>query len=171
MEKRLNTKIEEYIHKFKEDIKEHAINSNMINIDGLLQFVFDYDRLILQKEDLVKRRRVKNTVPSYERCCAKRANGQQCTRRKKEELEYCGTHSKGSPHGAFVLEETKEKNTQIEVIVQDIKGILYYIDKENNVYDTEDVLSNVNNPRIIAKYEKHGESYSIPEFHAWEKIH
>ena len=28
----------------------------------------------------------------------------------------------------------------------------------------KDVIANKNNPRIIAKYEKHGDTYSIPEF-------
>ena len=32
-----------------------------------------------------------------------------------------------------------------------------------NVYDTEDIISNQKNPRVIAKYEKNGEEYSIPE--------
>jgi hypothetical protein len=52
---------------------------------------------------------------------------------------------------------------KIEVNAIDIKGIVYYLDDNGNVYDTEDVISNVKNPRIIAKYEKTGDNYSIPE--------
>ena len=52
---------------------------------------------------------------------------------------------------------------KIEVNAIDIKGIVYYLDQVGNVYDTEDVISNVKNPRIIAKYEKNGDNYSIPE--------
>ena len=44
-----------------------------------------------------------------------------------------------------------KKNT---VWAQDIKGIMYYIDDTRNVYNTEDVMKNVVNPRIIANYEK-----------------
>jgi len=40
----------------------------------------------------------------------------------------------------------------MEVQIQEIKGILYYIDTSNNVYKTEDILCNSKNPRIIAKY-------------------
>ena len=36
------------------------------------------------KDDLQKRKRIKNIVPSNDRCIALRANLEQCTRRKKE---------------------------------------------------------------------------------------
>jgi hypothetical protein len=32
------------------------------------------------------------------------------------------------------------------------------------VYQAEDIISNTLNPKIIAKYIKNGEKYSIPEF-------
>ena len=44
------------------------------------------------------------------------------------------------------------KQSIMEVHIQEINGILYYIDKNNNVYKTEDILCNSKNPRIIAKY-------------------
>ena len=57
------------------------------------------------------------------------------------------------------------KYTQkVEVYAQDIQGIVYYIDKNNNVYQAEDITMNKVNPKIIAKYLKIGEVYSIPEF-------
>jgi hypothetical protein len=61
-------------------------------------------------------------------------------------------------------EENKVTTQKIEVWAQDIQGIVYYIDKTNNVYQAEDILSNKINPKIIAKYLKTGEHYSIPEF-------
>ena len=48
--------------------------------------------------------------------------------------------------------------------MQDIKGIQYFIDEENNVYNHEDVIANKINPRVIAQYTKSDEKYSIPEF-------
>ena len=68
---------------------------------------------------------------------------------------FCGTHVKGTPNGVFD-KDVKQKPTKrtIEVIVQDIKGIVYYIDNDHNVYNTEDVIANKENPRIIAKWEK-----------------
>ena len=38
------------------------------------------------------------------------------------------------------------------------------LDKYQNVYNTEDIMCQVENPRIIAKWEKFGNSYTIPEF-------
>jgi hypothetical protein len=53
---------------------------------------------------------------------------------------------------------------KVEVWAQDIMGIIYYIDKAGNVYQAEDIISNKTNPKIIAKYVKHGDVYSIPQF-------
>jgi hypothetical protein len=73
---------------------------------------------------------------------------------------------KGTPHGIVVenVDEPKINTQKIEVWAQDIQGITYYIDKTNNVYDTADIMKNQKNPKIIAKYVKVGEGYSIPEF-------
>ena len=83
---------------------------------------------------------------------AKKANGEQCTRRKKDQCEYCGTHEKCQPHG--IIDNIIEKTTlkKCEIFIKDIKGINYYIDLEGNVYDTADILHNKINPKIIAKY-------------------
>ena len=168
MEKRLNKKLELWITGFKDNIREKA---NQIGIskndqtNQLIQYIYDYDRLAFGKEDFQKRKRVKNVVPFFDRCCAKRANNEQCTRRKKDGVEYCGTHVKGTPHGVIDNQVESKPNTQkIEVWAQDIQGIVYYIDKTFNVYQAEDIIVNKLNPKIIAKYIKNGDVYSIPEF-------
>ena len=132
----------------------------------MLKFIYDYQSVTLEKEDFTKRKRVKNTVPNYERCCAKRANNEQCTRRRKDGEMFCGTHIKGTPNGIFSKEtDQKPAKKVVEVSVEDIKGIVYYIDQENNVYNTEDVIANKENPRVIAKWERdEAGNYSIPEF-------
>jgi hypothetical protein len=129
----------------------------------LIQHIYNCEGLCLTKEDFVKRKRTKNNIPHYDRCIAKKSNNDQCTRKKKEGKEYCGTHLKGLPHGVMNSKATIE-NKKIEVWAQDIHGILYYIDDKNNVYQAEDILSNKVNPKIIAKYTKTNEIYSIPEF-------
>ncbi len=168
MERRLNKKVETYITTFKDNIREKAIQLGLENdtkSTNLLQYIIDYDRLSFGKEDFQKRKRVKNHVPIYDRCCAKRATGEQCTRRRKEGCEYCGTHTKGTPHGIMdTTDEPKVNTHKVEVWAQDIQGIVYYIDKFNNVYDTADIIKNQVNPKIIAKYVKNDENYSIPEF-------
>ena len=168
MEKRLNKKLEGYITSFKDNIREKAIQSDILENDkvaSLLQYIYDYDKLSFNKEDFMKRKRVKNFVPIFDRCCAKRATNEQCTRRKKDGNEYCGTHVKGTPHGIVDTNNEIKINTQkVEVWAQDIQGIIYYIDNFNNVYQAEDIVINKTNPKIIAKYVKNGEQYNIPEF-------
>ncbi len=169
MEKRLNKKIESYISTLKDGIREKATQLGLTKFDNtqviqLLQYIYDYERLSLQKEDFAKRKRVKNVVPFFDRCCAKRAAGEQCTRKKKEGSEYCGTHMKGTPHGIVDLQEENKTNTQkLEVWVQEIKGIIYHLDKFGNVYNSEDIVLNKTDPAIIGKYEKNGENYIIKD--------
>ena len=112
MERRIGTKIDSYTIAFKDEVasklrdlnaavsvvsnaKHNAADSKdkdqqMQNqqVDSLfkqiISFVYDYEKLKLTKEDFMKRKRVKNIVPAQHRCHAKRANGEQCTRKKKK---------------------------------------------------------------------------------------
>ncbi len=169
MENRLHKKIDVYNHTFKNDICEEIKNSSLFHSNNeelikIINYIYEYKNFELNKDDFMKRKRIKSSIPIYERCCAKRANGQQCTRRKKDNCQYCGTHSKGTPHGIITDNEPINKTSKIEVCAIDIKGIVYYLDNNNNVYDTEDIVSGIINPKIIAKYIKNGDKYSIPEF-------
>lgn len=171
MEKRLNKKMDSYLQQFKDDIR-NKIDELDIKSDEkiicLMNFIYDYKRLQFETNDLHKRKRVKNSIPKFDRCGACRANGEQCTRRRKDDFDFCGTHNKGTPHGIVDVSGLKplSTNTQkIEVWTVDIKGILYYVDNFNNVYQTEDIVKNKVNPSIIAKYEKNeNDLYFIPEF-------
>lgn len=168
MERRLNKKFEDYITSFKNDIRDKINTINFEEIDKineLMGYVYDYERLIFKKEDISKRKRVKNTIPETNRCNARRASNEQCTRRKKDGCEYCGTHIKGTPHG-LITENTSSNETtcKLETHAQEIGGIVYYIDDNTNVYNTEDVMNNKENPTIIAKYVLRNGTYSIPEF-------
>ena len=130
MEKRLNKKAETYVTTFKDSIREKAAQMGMSKndqVNQLLQYIYDHDRLSFVKEDFQKRKRVKNFVPIFDRCCAKRASGEQCTRKKKDDGEFCGTHMKGTPHGIMDNQQENKFTTQkIEVWAQDIQGIIYY---------------------------------------------
>lgn len=172
MERRLASKIRDSESAFKDSIKEwlHKNSCSVNESDGsnntaeFLQFVYDFEPLKLTTTDFMRRKRVKNDAPFYERCTARRADGEQCTRRKRGESVYCGTHMKGTPHG--VIDSTcvcTSSVKKINVWLEDIKGILYNIDSNGNVYDPNDIVSGKNNPNIIAQYVKSdtGE-YSIP---------
>ena len=188
MERRISSKIDDYIIKFKDavsliirqlgsaasaavasEVNENEKNNSVIADDNknttidqfckqLTSFVYEYEKLKLSKEDFMKRKRIKNTVPIELRCLAKRANGEQCTRKKKEGCDYCGTHTKGVP--CSIMDDQEECNTpkvnqqSVNIWVQNIKGIEYFIDGSQNVYKHEDVINNSANPRIIAKYTK-----------------
>jgi len=153
MEARLNKVIETYVTTFKDDIKNKMTSigfADQQRMAELVEYVYDYDRLCLTKTDFIKRKRIKNSIPAINRCNAKRANGEQCTRRRKDDFEFCGTHSKGTPHGLIQEGVTAENTMQkVEVFAEDIHGIVYYIDSFKNVYKTEDILSNAKNPRIV----------------------
>ena len=158
MEKHINEKICNYIKCFKDDIKNLINNENVdINDRGRVQiqnYLDSYSRLELTKQDFVKRKRVKNIVPYYDRCCAKRANGERCTRRRKDDDEYCGTHIKGQPHGVVHNENmgSDKKKKKVVVWAQEIKGMYYYIDDNSNVYEMMDIQEGKENPRIVGKY-------------------
>jgi len=183
MEKHILQKIEKHQRQFKDEIKEWFTKNNASifvngnaykNIDSeFLKFIFDHSSIPINEQDFKKRKRIKNVVPQFELCRAKRANGQQCTRRKKTDGSYsenptnfCGTHVKGIPHGIVSTDVNIPKpNTKVEVWVKDIKGINYYIDENHNVYNPEDILSNKLNPSIIATWVKNEQNeYSIPQF-------
>ena len=168
MEKRINNKARTYFQTFKEEIKNILLqtewaNENHNKVSQFLQFVYDYQPLEFDKSDFQKRKRVKNIVPFFERCCALRANKEQCTRRRKNSSKFCGTHIKGIPHGEVNQnQENKPTHQKKTVWAEDIKGIVYWIDKECNVYDSNDIIQNNINPRIIAKYVLDNGVYTIP---------
>ena len=156
MEKRISKKIETYVTKFKDDIRDKLMSSNVDNkeVIGVIEYIYEYPRLVVNKEDLVKRKRIKNSIPGINRCSAKRADGDQCTRRRKDGCDFCGTHVKGTPHGLIsneLVETDSEK--KVEVFAKEINGIVYHLDGFYNVYKTEDIMLNVKNPEIICKYQ------------------
>jgi hypothetical protein len=166
MDRKLNKVIADYVGDFKKNIKEKSLElkfSEDQKIQELVEYVYNYDRLVLSKEDVSKRKRVKNTIPNTNRCHAKRANCEQCTRKQKEGYTFCGTHVKATPHGVINSDDSETKETYVvgEVVAEDINGIVYYLDKTGNVFSTEDVLRGTPNPKVIAHYTLNNGSYSI----------
>ena len=89
-----------------------------------------------------------------------RANKQIVYKKKKEILVIVEHISKETSWKAS-NKKNEAKITKKTVWVQDIKGILYYIDDTGNVYEPQDIIKNKVNPKIIARYEKNGETYKI----------
>ena len=151
---KINNKLTNYIIKLKDDFKSKIAELEIEDEKetSLVQFLYNYERLVITKEDLQKKKRVKNVVSLFERCRGKRANGEQCTRRRKNNNHLCGTHIKGTPHGMVELSNKEADVTKVEIWTQDIRGIIYYIDDNNNVYNTKDIFENKTNPQIIGQY-------------------
>jgi len=163
MERRLSTKIREHELQFKNDIQKWFVENNCTVqsntgtdlTSNFLKYIYDVDSFELTSDDFMRRKRVKNTAPYHERCLAKRADGLQCTRRKRDNGTYCGTHLKGTPHGVIDCGNFEPSTTsKIDVWVEDINGINYCIDEKCNVYDPADILHGVENPKIISQWSK-----------------
>ena len=107
--------------------------------------------------DKVKQARVKTQIAPELRCVAMRADNDQCTRRKKEGSEYCGTHTQGVPHG--VVGGSKMRKT--EVWAENVDGIIYYLDDGGAVYKTEDVMNKKVNPQVIGSWYRDGDAYGV----------
>lgn len=167
MEKIVNKSIDEYLTKYKLDVHKKIDELKFGDdekIKKLREFVFDYNPLIIKKDELKKPVRAKTVIPMCFRCSAQRVNGEQCTRRKNKDGAYCGTHTKVLPHGVFEKVDNNEKiKKNINVVAENVQGIMYYIDSFLNVYNTEDILSDKEDPRIVAKAVKNGNIFTIPE--------
>jgi hypothetical protein len=157
MDQKLIQKASTNMSSFREDILSILAKSASIEEATILIEAIPLPTL----EDMIKRKRSKNSVPTDERCSARRASGERCTRRKKEGSDCCGTHCKGIPHGVISDIEQVRPHTKVEVWAEDFHGIVHYIDSQGNVYKTEDVLKNKPNPTIYAKWTKESGVYTI----------
>jgi hypothetical protein len=140
-----------------------------LNIVSLRHIVSMYEpKEQTQDNSSLKTGRPRVPVLPSEQCGAKKSSGLQCTRRRKNAEKYCGTHMKGCPHGDISnnVNETAKTRYTVNVWMQVIDEIPFYIDDDRNVYQADDIISNKVNPRVIAKYEinEQGE-YVIPSFY------
>jgi hypothetical protein len=165
MEKRINQQLEKYLIQFKDDIKKKVSElgfEEKSKTNELLEFVYEYERLVFSKDDFSKRRRVQNSIPVNNRCIAIKSNTERCTRRRKDGCEFCGTHYKT---GGLDEDTENHPTKKLDVSAREMDGIVYYVDDFQNVYRTEDILNEKDNPQIIAKYQiMTGGRYMIREF-------
>ena len=157
MEKRVIQKSNDNLRTFKTHVLEQLKQD--VPLEEVIRTIETYEPTGLLPHDFVKRNRLKNTIPMDERCIAKSAKNNQCSRRRKDGHTCCGTHSKGIPHGLIVSGEVKP--TQKEIWVEEINGILYYMDSDKCVYNTEEVEKKTVNPSVIATWSKVGNEYKL----------
>jgi hypothetical protein len=94
-----------------------------------------------------------------ERCVAIRSNGgKQCTRRRKDDTSFCGTHARctqpGTVEGDVVASVATEKKPQMGIeralhAAVSPSGIPQFVDKDGTVWCAEDVCSGHHNPRPV----------------------
>ena len=161
MEKKINSLISEYLKEMKEQFASKV--GDGAQVEELYNYIQEYPTLQLSESDYSKKKRARTKVLDDQQCIAKRANGEQCSRRKKKDCDFCGTHTKGCPHGIVEKSNTDQVKSedgeavvkkQIQVWLEDFNGIMYWINDYGSIYDTSDVINNVENPRVIGKYEK-----------------
>lgn len=158
MQNRINKKVSEYIQLFKNDLCSKISNNDYETKNDLIKYIYDYDNFKLKDEDLNKRQRNKTTICISERCMAKRSDGEQCSRRKRKKYDFCGTHLKGQPHGKVNNVENSEHyleldniKVKVDVYTEEEQGVIYFKDKNENYYNTDDVMGELINPRIMHK--------------------
>ena len=163
METKINKKVEQYLDEYREKLRgkilELDINSDIQT--KLLETVYSFDRLQLDREDFMKRKRVVSQVAVGDRCIAKKASGDQCSRKKKDECSFCGTHEKCQPHGVVATCKNDKTVRRCCITIVDINGINYYVDDDNNVYNSADILCNNSNPRVIGKMQTENDRTSF----------
>ena len=113
------------------------------------------DTKMTDVEIVKKKSRAKIVLPAYQ-CFAKCANGKQCTRARKPDADFCGTHA--ITNANMIASGEPEYLKCVEVWIQIVRGIPYFIDKFGNIYSAVDMVSNVENPRRIGKWSRNEDS-------------
>ena len=95
---------------------------------------------------LKKKKRKKNRIlDKNELCMAKKADGHQCTRRRKDGKEFCGKHLNNLKFGRIDDDDKyNDTNKYIKTTHEKIDGIDYLVDSNSTVYSFDK-----NNPTII----------------------
>ena len=119
---------------------------------GLDYSMLEKTHLLPVNEDLFenKKKRKKNKkLDKCELCMAKKADRQQCTRRRKGNSEYCGKHMNNLKFGRVDDDEKFDNNEKyIKTRKEKINGDDYLVDDDNIVYNFDR-----QNPKIIGKIE------------------
>lgn len=101
-----------------------------------------------------KQKRKKNKQLSKDKLCmARKADGHQCTRRRKDGTEFCGKHSNNLKFGRIDDEDKLSKNDNfIKCSAIQINGKDYLIDDNKIVYSY-----NIDVPTIIGGLDENGQ--------------
>jgi len=90
------------------------------------------------------------------RCEAIKANGSQCTRTKQQDNKYCGTHVLHTPADNLSHDQTTQATKKIEIWLENINGIYYYVDASHNGYTYENIQNGINTPTFKWGFDEDG---------------
>jgi hypothetical protein len=152
------TEIDTFVDNFKKEVKKSFIDSNENEFNS---FIDNYDSF-KNHSILNVKPKMNHSIPSNQRCIARKSINDQCTRRKNKISCFCGTHSKIQPFG--FCKDSLDNDCVMRIIVlytQDINGIIYHLDEYFNIYNTEDVINDKQNPTIIGRVSKVNDTYTL----------
>ncbi len=78
------------------------------------------------------------------KCLAKKQDGEQCTRNKKLNSDYCGKHIHNRKYGRIDDINLEKDNNFEKTHIENIDNINYLVDDDNYVY-----TNNIENPELI----------------------
>lgn len=123
-----------------------------LNKEELAKFCYDLDSNNDSDSFTIKKRRKQKKMETVnnEYCQAKKADGHQCTRRKKHG-NYCGKHEVAQKYGIVsnnsILEEIPQTDNNVVITqTETINGVEYLVDSCNIVF-----TKNMNKPEIVGK--------------------
>lgn len=144
----VNERAKQHMQKYTHELVARLAQAGMSH-DDAAQLIGNPEPFLVAAGDFEKKRRSRSSIPYYERCSGRKADSEQCTRRRQDGSLFCGTHVKGTPYGR--VSDGHAASDKVVVQALEIQGIVHWVDSANNVYSQEDVHARKKNPRVIAK--------------------
>jgi hypothetical protein len=90
--------VKEYVKQKVSEVLSAVASDENLPRDKLMAYVRDiqFDDILSTLNSVKKPRK---RVESRERCRAKTCKGDRCTRKRKDDMEYCGSHESSRPYG------------------------------------------------------------------------
>lgn len=126
-----------------------------LNNDKLVKkYIDDSFDIDFSAAPIKKRKRKQNKLlAKNELCMARKADGLQCTRRRRDGTEFCGKHASNLKYGRVDDEELNDSNKdQIKCTLEKIDGNSYLVDCNSKLVYTFDT----DNPTVVGKMAEDG---------------
>lgn len=143
------------------DILTQISSDYSLNKDKLISKYVQNDNISMNIDIVQKRKRKKNKqLTGSELCMARKADNDQCTRRRKENSEYCGKHCNNLKFGR-IDDEDKYSNSDdfIKCSPEEIDGKEYLVDSLSGIVYCYDF----DNPKIVGKKNSEGKLVLIED--------